>query len=168
MKKLYLVRHAKSSWDNLDTDDFDRPLNERGVKDAPHMAKLLKQRGVFPDRMITSPANRALSTCRFFAKALDFEKKKIISEPMLYHASPETLLKVLRALPAQTGDQQDIVMLFGHNPGMTEFVNSLLRVVLDNIPTCGIVEATLNINAWQEISYGCGQMDYFIFPRKDD
>src|SRR6478609_11479704 len=98
MKKLYLIRHAKSSWDNIEMDDFDRPLNDRGEKDAPHMAKLLKHRDVVPDRMITSPANRALSTCRAFAKVFNFDKKKIISDKKLYHASAETILKVLESL----------------------------------------------------------------------
>ena len=81
MKKLYLIRHAKSSWDNVEMDDFDRPLNERGEKDAPHMAKLLKHRDVAIDRMITSPANRALSTCHAFAKVLDNVSRQSSSSP---------------------------------------------------------------------------------------
>ncbi len=164
MKKLYLVRHAKSSWDSVEMDDFDRPLNERGEKDAPHMAKLLKHRNVVPDRMITSPANRALSTCIAFAKALEFDKKKIKKETTLYHASPEIILEVLKSLPEYETDDE-VILLFGHNPGITEFANSLLGVAIDNIPTCGIVAATLNIDSWKEISFGCGQMDSLDYPK---
>jgi phosphohistidine phosphatase len=165
MKKLYLIRHAKSSWDNVEMNDFDRPLNERGEKDAPHMAKVLKHRDAVPDRMITSPANRALSTCRAFAKVLDFEKKKIITEQKLYHANPDAILKVLSSLPEHK-DKEDAVFLFGHNPGITEFANDLLNISIDNIPTCGIVSATLAINQWKDISFGCGKMDSFDYPKK--
>jgi len=146
-------------------DDFDRPLNDRGEKDAPHMAKLLKHRDVVPDRMITSPANRALSTCEVFAKVLDFDKKKIITEQKLYHAGPDTLLKVLGSLPEHK-DKEDVVLLFGHNPGITEFANELLNVSIDNIPTCGVVEATLAIDEWKGILFGCGKMDSFDYPKK--
>jgi phosphohistidine phosphatase len=165
MKKLYLVRHAKSSWDNITMDDFDRPLNDRGEKDAPHMAKLLKHRDITPDRMITSTANRALSTCRAFAKVFDFDKKKIIAEKKLYHASSDTILKVLESLPEHK-DKEDVVFLFGHNPGITEFANELLNIAIDNIPTCGIVEATLAIDQWNDISFGCGKLVSFDYPKK--
>jgi len=165
MKKLYLVRHAKSSWDNVEMDDFDRPLNERGENDAPKMAKILKHHDVMPDRMITSPANRALSTCRLFAKTLGFEKKKIMSEQKLYHAGPDAIINVLASLPEDKGDEE-VVLLFGHNPGITEFANDLLNISIDNIPTCGVVEATLNIDSWTEISFGCGRMDSFDYPKK--
>src|SRR5258706_12776815 len=138
MKKLFLVRHAKSSWDSVEMNDFDRPLNDRGEKDAPHMAKLLKHRDVVPDWMITSPANRALSTCRAFAKVLDFEKKKIVSEQKLYHAGSDTILKVLASLPEHK-EENEGVLLFGHNPGITEFANDLLNISIDDIPTCGVV-----------------------------
>ena len=165
MKKLYLVRHAKSSWDNSEMKDFDRPLNERGKKDAPRMAKLLRHRNVAPHRMITSPANRALSTCHAFAKVFDFDEKKIVNESRLYHAGPDTLLKVLSALPERNGD--DIVFIFGHNPGITEFANDLLNVSIDNIPTSGVVEATLAIDQWKDISMGCGKLVAFEYPKKE-
>ena len=166
MKKLYLVRHAKSSWDNIEMGDFDRPLNDRGEKDAPHMAKLLKHRDVVPDRMITSTAVRALSTCLAFAKVFDFDKKKITAEKRLYHASAETIIKILESLPEHK-DEEDVVFVFGHNPGITEFANELMNVTIDNIPTCGIVEATLDIENWKDISFGCAKMDSFDYPKKE-
>ena len=149
-------------------DDFDRPLNERGEKDAPKMAKVLKHHDVVPDRMITSPANRALSTCRLFAKTIGFDKKKIISESKLYHAGPDAMLKVLGALPEHKKDTEEVVLLFGHNPGITEFANELLNVSIDNVPTCGVIEARLNIDQWKEISFGCGKMESFDYPKKED
>ncbi len=166
MKKLLLVRHAKSSWDNLAMNDLDRPLNERGEKDAPHMAKILKQREVYPDRMISSPAVRALATCKAFAKILQFDSHKIETVDTLYHASAATLLNVLASLKEHPRDKEDIVLLFGHNPGITEFANELLDVHIGNIPTCGMVAATLTIDEWKEISFGCGEMDSFDYPKK--
>ncbi len=161
MKKLYLVRHAKSSWASPNVDDFDRPLNERGSADAPRMASLLNQREVAPTLMISSPAIRALTTCRLFAETMHYEQSQIILERKLYHASEETLLSVLSTID----NNEESVMLFAHNPGITEFANALLKISIDNIPTCGIVGALLNIRSWKEISFGCGQMEFFIYPK---
>jgi len=148
-------------------DDFDRPLNERGQKDAPHMAKLLKHRDVMPHHIISSPANRALSTCQIFAKTLGFDEHNIVTIDELYHASADTWLRTMKSLKEYKLDGEDILFAFGHNPGITDFANDLLNVSIDNIPTCGIVEATLHINGWREISYGCGKMDAFDYPKKD-
>jgi phosphohistidine phosphatase len=168
MKKLFLVRHAKSSWDNPEMNDLDRPLNERGEKDAPHMAKLTKQRQVSPDRMISSPALRTLTTCRIFAKALGFDAQKIETVDKLYHASASVWFKVLQSLKEHKGNSEDVALVFGHNPGITEFANELLNAHIDNIPTCGIVAATLNIDQWSDISSGCGKVDTFDYPKKGD
>ena len=165
MKKLYIVRHAKSSWASSEMADFDRPLNDRGEKDAPHMAKVLKQRKVFPDRMISSPAVRALKTCKEFAKVLDFDKHHIMTVDRLYHASSDIWLSVLRSLKEHPGDKEDVALVFGHNPGITEFANDLLNMEIDNIPTCGIISASLNIEHWAAISVGCGRMDSFDYPK---
>ena len=165
MKKLYLIRHAKSSWADLDMDDFDRPLNDRGEKDAPHMAKLMKHHDVVPARMISSPAKRALSTCLVFAKVLKFDPAKIIADKSLYHAGADQLLNVVRSLAAHPGDQDDVVLLFGHNPGLTEFANALLNVSIDNVPTCGIVGATLDVGKWRDINFGCGKLNSFEYPK---
>lgn len=164
MKKLILVRHAKSSWDNTDLADFDRPLNERGKKDAPRMGKRLKERGTHPDIMLTSPAIRALHTCQVIAGALDFSLAKIKTDRDLYHASDDQLLKVISRLP-ESSDNEQVVMLFGHNPGLTEFAERLLNETFDNIPTCGIVSAVLQIEKWRDVSWGCGKKEYFDFPK---
>lgn len=165
---MYLVRHAKSSWADMGMDDFDRPLNERGEKDAPHMAKLLKHHDIIPDRMISSPAKRALSTCLAFAQVLKFDEASIVTDKKLYHASADAILSALAKLKDHTGEEEDVVLLFGHNPGITEFANALLNVGIDNMPTCAVVGATLDIDSWADISFGCGKLDSFEYPKKDN
>jgi phosphohistidine phosphatase len=165
MKKLYIIRHAKSSWDDVELSDFDRPLNNRGKKDAPRMAKRLKEKKVTPDVMITSPAKRAFDTCKNFAKVLDFKKDKIKTEKELYHAGEDQILKVIKTLKDHDRDDEEVILLFGHNPGLTEFANSLLNIRIDNIPTCGVVGATLNIKKWSDANFGCGSLEFFDFPK---
>jgi phosphohistidine phosphatase len=165
MKTLYLIRHAKSSWDDTNLDDFVRPLNKRGKKDAPNMAKRLKEKRVAPDFMISSPAVRAFDTCKEFAKILDYDKDKIITDKRLYHADEDQILTVIRELKDRERDEEDVVLLFGHNPGLTEFANLLLNEYVDNIPTCGIVKTHLNIDRWNDASFGCGTLAYFDSPK---
>lgn len=162
-KKLYLVRHAKSSWENLSIKDFDRPLNERGMRDAPRMGKRFKEREITVDLMISSPALRAISTCHEIAAILGYPLERIKTDQRLYHASEESLYTILR----QTDDRFGVVMAFGHNPGFTDFANSLLSEHLMNIPTCGIVGSTLFIDSWSNMMPGCGAMDFFDFPKKN-
>jgi phosphohistidine phosphatase len=166
MKTLYLVRHAKSSWDDTELSDFDRPLNGRGKKDAPRMGKRLREKKVTPDIMLSSPAERALTTCKEIANVLDFPKGKIKTDKRLYHADEDQILQVIKELKDSPRDDEEVVMIFGHNPGLTEFANSLLNESLMNIPTCGVVHATLNIEHWRDIHFGCGQMLHFDFPKK--
>lgn len=165
MKTLYLIRHAKSSWDEPDLGDFERPLNKRGKKDAPNMAKRLKEKRVAPDFMISSPATRAFDTCKEFARILDYDKDKIKTDKRLYHADEDQILTVIRELKDRERDEEEVVLLFGHNPGLTEFANSLLNESIDNIPTCGIVKAQLKIDRWKDAAFGCGELEFFDFPK---
>ena len=166
MKILYIIRHAKSSWDNLDLSDFDRPLNDRGKKDAPRMGKRLKERRVTPDIMLSSPATRAFVTCQEIAKVLGFSENKIKTDKRLYHANEDQILKVIQELKDSPRDSEEIVMIFGHNPGLTAFANALLNEELENIPTCGVVAATLNITEWKSTRFGCGEMEFFDYPKR--
>lgn len=165
MKTLYLIRHAKSSWDAPDLDDFERPLNKRGNKDAPNMAKRLKEKGVTPDFLITSPAARALDTCKEFARILDYDKEKIKTDKRLYHANEDQILTVVREFKDRERDEEEVVLLFGHNPGLTEFANVLLNETIDNVPTCGVVKAHLKIDRWKDTAFGCGTLASFDFPK---
>lgn len=162
MKALYLIRHAKSSWDNPGLSDFDRPLNDRGQRDAPRMGKQLKEREVAPDLMLSSPAKRAITTCKEIAKILGYEKDRIKTDKRIYHADEEELLQVLSEL----SENQEVVVLVGHNPGFTNFANSLFKEHIMNIPTCGIVAGKLKIKSWKEIKAGCGKLEFFDFPKK--
>ena len=161
-KKLYLVRHAKSSWENLSVRDFDRPLNDRGIRDAPRMGKRFKEREITLDLMLSSPALRALATCHAIASVLEYTPERIKTDQRLYHASEEELYTIIQ----QTDDKHHLLMVFGHNPGFTLLANSLLNEHLMNIPTCGIVGCTLSIDTWKALKPGCGRMDFFDFPKK--
>ena len=168
MKKLYLIRHAKSSWDNPDLDDFNRPLNSRGIEDAPRMGKRLKENKLTADVVVTSPAKRALDTCLIITKILGFSKEKISVDKRLYHASEEELLRVIRELKDHPNDEEKNVLLFGHNPGLTNFANQLLNEHIQNIPTTGIVVASLSIKKWQKVDWGCGKLLFFDFPKSKE
>lgn len=167
MKNLILIRHAKSSWDDLTLQDHDRPLNARGERDAPRMAKRLKEKRIFPDVMISSTAKRALNTCTVMASVLKFPEQRIQTSRALYHANEDQLLSAIRELK-DLRDQEEVVLLFGHNPGLTEFANALAEESIDNIPTCGIVSIELNIKKWKDATFGCGKMIFFDFPKRSE
>ncbi len=162
MKTLYILRHAKSSWDNPDLDDFQRPLNERGEKDAPRMGKRLHKVQVSPKLICSSPANRALTTAQLVATELGYPIGDIQEELKLYHAGEESILEILRSF----NDTLETVMIVGHNPGFTEFANDLLNEEISNLPTAGVVGAKLNITSWKEARWGCGEMLFFEYPKK--
>lgn len=146
MKTIYFIRHAKSSWDNIRLADHDRPLNERGKRDAPRMADVLSSRETDCDGIVTSTAKRARSTAKRFAKMYELDKDQIIKTKDLYHAYPEQITKVIHTLPADW----NTVLIFGHNPGFTDMANELLGDFIDNVPTCGIIGAQLDVKDWKE------------------
>jgi phosphohistidine phosphatase len=163
VKRLYVIRHAKSSWDGSNVDDFERPLNARGKRDAPRMGKRLKEKNVYPDLMLSSPAKRALGTSKRIAKAIKYPKDAIKVDRRLYHADEETMMSVIHELD----DKSSTVMIFSHNPGLTDFVNSLMTEALDidNVPTCGIVGFQFQAEEWKQINWGTGQMLFFDYPK---
>lgn len=160
MKTLYLVRHAKSSWKDVDLDDFERPLNKRGKRDAPFMGNKLKKMGIKPDKIISSPAVRAKATAEFFAKA--FGIKSIAYEPTIYDADTKDLLSILNALD----DDLDTVMIFGHNPEFTWLANKLGNISIENIPTAGIVCLSFGTDRWKGVAYGKGRQLFFMYPKQ--
>lgn len=162
MKTLYLVRHAKSSWDDPFLHDFDRPLNNRGRSDAPRMGKGLKEKELHPDLLLSSPAERALSTCMIIAEKIGYPLRNIHTDRRLYHAAEDELLAIARGL----NDANDEVMIFAHNPGLTDFANRISsEPVTDNIPTCGVVGVRFSASSWKEVSWGTGVVDFFDFPK---
>ena len=162
MKILYLVRHAKSSWKDLSLDDIDRPLNKRGKRDAAFMASLIHQQGIRPDVLISSPANRALTTARFFATALEYSEERILINKNIYEASVSELLQIVQKL----NNNWDSAMLFGHNMTYTLFANLYAHPILENVPTCGIVALRFNISDWAQISRSNGSLLFFEYPRR--
>lgn len=165
MKTLIVVRHAKSSWDDPELSDFARPLNGRGEKDAPRMARRLKEKDFTINTVVSSPAVRALRTCHVFTEILGFPQEQIQTSKQLYHAGDEIILRVIRGLKDHPV-KHEVMLLFGHNPGLTDFVNNLVDEDIDNIPTTGIVYCKLNIEKWSEAIWGCGEMEFLDFPKK--
>lgn len=162
MKRLYLVRHAKSSWSNPELRDFDRPLNKRGNRDAPFMGSLIKEKGIRPDLLISSPSKRALATAEYFADELDYRKNDIVKEDDLYEAGVRDILRIV----SLQEEKFDSIMLFGHNPGITDFCNMISDKQIDNIPTSAVVSLILNPGQWNKINEGTCKLEFFEYPKK--
>ena len=158
MKTLILVRHAKSSWDTVGTDDFDRPLNERGKKDAPEMASRLKKRDIKIDTFISSPAKRAHKTAKYFAEEFKVDKDEIELIKKLYGASVTSFLEVVSAID----DKYKTAIIFSHNPGITEFANTLSGVHIDNMPTCSMFAVRADTNKWADFLKNENSFLFFV------
>lgn len=159
MKELLVIRHAKSSWQNPWEDDFDRPLNDRGKRDAPFMAAEIKKKEVRLDALVTSDANRAYSTCAFFSAANP--GIPVIKESRLYQANVKHFFEVVHNLP----DAYRSVALFSHNTGLTDFVNRLTKVRVDIVPTCGIYAIKIDIDNWVDFKDGKKAFWFFDYPK---
>lgn len=162
MKKLFLVRHAKSSWEDSSLPDIERPLNKRGKRDAPFMSKLLKKKNITIDAIYSSPAVRALNTSQIFAEELNYPKKKIIVDDKIYHSGIKELSEIVNNIP----ETYSSVIIVGHNPALTSFANHLGNKFIDNIPTCGIVGIEFDVNSWEKVERGNGKIFLFEYPKK--
>lgn len=161
MKYLYLIRHAKSSWKDENLADFDRPLNKRGKRNAPFMAEVLKNNHIFPDYIVTSGANRALSTANIFCKILEFDKSLMKIDNKIYDATKQDLVEVVQKTP----DDATTLFLFGHNPSFNEFANFFTDFKL-NIPTCGIYGIVFKTSSWKDIAQCDLKEIFFDFPKR--
>lgn len=161
MKILILVRHAKSSWDQMGVDDFDRPLNERGKKDAPEMASRLKEKGLKIDLFLSSPARRARKTAKYFVEEFGLKKDDIELEKNLYAASPSVILQIVTGIK----NKLDTVVLFAHNPGLTEFASSLTDVHIDNMPTCSVFAVQAETEDWHDFATAQKRFLFFDYPK---
>jgi phosphohistidine phosphatase len=163
-RTLVVIRHAKSSWANPLQSDFERPLNDRGEQDAPMMGKRLKDRGIIPDLIIASTAKRAKQTAKKIAAELGYDVDKISWYNRLYHCIPSVFEEVIYEAP----DDAKTVFIVAHNPGITQFVNELSpKFRTDNMPTCGIVVAELELNEWNEFNTAEKRVVLFDYPKKD-
>lgn len=161
MPLLSLIRHAKSSWDYPELSDFERPLNERGRRDAPRMAARLARDLPRPDALISSPATRALTTARVFAETLNLPFDAVQIEPRIYEASRKMLLELVGALPDPLGH----VLLFGHNPGLSELAHTLADCPFDEMPTCSIVHLRIEGRTWRSLGPGKGRLLAWHYPK---
>jgi phosphohistidine phosphatase len=162
LRRLILLRHAKSSWDDSSLPDFDRPLAERGERDAPFMAKRLAARAPLPTLLVSSPALRALRTAELAAPSLGIAAADIRTHADLYLASPRALLAIVAALP----QQHTCVLLVAHNPGLTELANELLPALeLDNLPTAGAVAIDTDADDWPAFARAERRLGFYDFPK---
>jgi phosphohistidine phosphatase len=161
LKTIILIRHAKSDWVNLGLNDFDRPLNERGKKDAPIMANRLLEKKITIDAFISSPAKRAAKTAGFFVEAFHREKGEIIFKPELYMAAPSVFFKVI----TKTDDTFNSIAVFSHNNGITDFINMLTDTRIDNMPTCGVFAIKAQCETWKEFMDCKKDFWFFDYPK---
>ena len=162
MKKLYIIRHAKSSRSDETLKDFERPLSKRGKANAPMMGERLKENGIMPDIIISSPAKRAKTTAEIIAKEIGY-KKKILFDENIYESSVDELRKILRAID----DKNSAAFLVGHNPSLNDLANYYVHHE-ENIPTCGIMEIAFECDTWAEIEPKNAKLLSFEYPKKSD
>ena len=156
MKKiLYIARHAKSSWSDMSLSDFERPLNARGKRDAPFMANLLKEKGIHPELILSSPAKRAKKTAKQYQEALGGELRY---DEGIYEASSMSLLSLVQ----EALQSVDSVMIVGHNPGLTALNDMLSDKSIYNIPTSGVVGIVFK----DEVTLHKGKELFFEYPKK--
>lgn len=160
-KTVYIVRHAKSSWDNFALSDHDRPLLPVGIKKTKRISKYLKSKKVLPDLFISSSAVRAFETARLIAKGIGYETDDIVKRKELYHAGIDEIYDELFSIDNSVNS----VMIFGHNPTFTFFVNNFVSPEIDNLPTSGVVGVEFKANSWESIANAKFKVNFVVFPR---
>ncbi|MDZ4745897.1 MAG: histidine phosphatase family protein [bacterium] len=163
MKVLYIVRHAKSSWDYSELSDFERPLTARGRRDAPFMAGIIREQNEPPFVIVSSSALRAVTTARTFATELGLPLASMVITNALYEAGTQEALNVVHRID----NNVKTAMIVGHNPTMTSLVNTISDIQLENIPTCGCVKIAFpNADVWTDIDKSSGKLMMFEYPKK--
>ena len=159
MKTLFLIRHAKSSW-NFDLRDHDRPLGKRGRRDVIKMGAFLEKNVKCPDKIISSTASRALNTATFLCDFWNYPEEQIMITPDLYHADTAAMIKIIAT------QKENTIALVGHNPGLTDLLNELADKWVSNIPTCAVVGIQFEIDKWHEITEKKGEISCSALQRK--
>ena len=160
-KRLTIIRHAKSSWENPDCEDHDRPLNKRGLRDAPEMGVRLAKRDWLPNLFLASKAKRARDTAALIAGKVGYAEERIVFDDRLYLAEPGEWRSVIGALPAEAAH----VACIGHNPGITELANHFSGEYIDNVPTCGLIDMRFEVDAWANVFEAKPAAFEFDFPK---
>lgn len=148
MKTLYAVRHAKSSWKDINLNDIDRPLKKRGKTDAQEIAQILRKEGVKPDMFLTSPALRAYDTARIFAEQLMVSSDQISVLDKLYLPDFPTMLK----LALYMDDRWDTVFVFGHEPSLSAFINYFIQHPLEKVITSSVTRMEFDTKTWKDLA----------------
>ncbi len=160
MKILFILRHAKSSWDNAELSDFERPLNQRGLDAAAFMGNLMHKRQIDPDLIICSPATRASQTAILVKRAARMTQQ-IRYEKRIYEAGAQTLLQII----SEFEDNIETALLVGHNPGLENVIKTL-TVGIQSMPTAALAKINLNIESWREAP-AAGQLEFLIIPKEE-
>lgn len=161
MKTLFVLRHAKSSWDSPELSDFERPLNERGEEAAPFMGELMKEKNLAPDLIVSSPAERAKQTATLVKNSAEFDAEIRFNE-RIYEASPLTLIHII----SEFDDKFDSAMIVGHNPGLESLVR-ILSGERHRMPTAALALIELDIENWSEIAANSGNLREFFIPKEE-
>lgn len=163
MKTLLIIRHAKSSWEDASLDDFDRPLNDRGLRNGPEMAKRLRCRALHMDGLLSSSSVRTRQTVAMLAPALAIDAENIWFRDVLYHASPSVCNSQVHTL----SERWSRAVVVGHNPGLTYWVNKLAGIALDNVPTLGMAFIQFpEAKTWEAINTGRGELVWYDYPKQ--
>jgi phosphohistidine phosphatase len=160
MKTLFINRHAKSSWKHDALRDFDRPLNKRGLRDAPFMAQIFSEREKSIDAIVSSPANRAITTAKHFSAAMGWLESRIKQNESIYGASASSLMDIISGFD----DDWNRVIMFGHNPGFSYLVHELSGEYFE-MPTCGIAKITFDAETWVEVIGSVGKLEFTDWPK---
>lgn len=163
MKTLTILRHLKSSWKDSNLPDIERPLSRRGKEDAPIMATRIREAGIRPSLIISSPATRAWTTAKFIAKEISYPIEFLQREQEMYLADVEQLLELLE----RQDNKFNSIMIVGHNPGLTEFANYLLPQLTDNIPTGGVVSLNIETDDWNLRQRTPAELLVFDYPKSE-
>ncbi len=161
MKTLLILRHAKSSWDNLQMSDFERPLNARGLEAAPFIGKIIYDKKLQPDLVLSSPAKRAKQTAILIKQSAQISAN-IKYEQKIYEASPLILVEII----SEIDDNFALILLVGHNPGLESLVR-ILAGQLQPMPTAALAKINLNIEKWADIKADCGNLEFLITPKNE-
>ncbi len=162
MKKLYLMRHAKSSWKDENLKDYERPLNKRGKRDAPFMGKVLKRKGVKPDVIISSFAKRAYKTAKKVAKELGVEKENILKDKKLYMIGFAEFLDYIKNMD----DKYESVLIIGHNPSISELFSYLSGKESLDMPTAAVGGIEFKSERWRDIDESKRKILFYEYPKK--
>ena len=156
MKTIHFLRHAKSSWDDFELRDYDRPLSTRGIQDADLMGNYFRSKKIKLDLEISSPSKRTTETLEHF---FQFERPKVQFEESIYHATLDEILDVIFSVPEDT----ESIMLVGHNPSMHEITEFLGNKFINKYPTCCLAAFKTDIS-WDKLSNGCGNLEFMKKP----